>query len=162
MKKIIFEIDDEPSVLIFKGSEIITKACDVYIPSLTEEQKAKHYLRWLNSEGAIYNPKTIEELDEDDREFYEESNFYVFRIKPQVRKIINELKDEDNSRYIYWLEDNDELVPINNYSDILDSVEHCLTTLVGFDGAAYQVSENETTQVIIMTLDWNYEDEYEK
>jgi len=157
MEKINFEIDDEPSVLIFKGSEIITKACDVYVPSLTEEQKAKHYLRWLHREGANYNPKTIEELDEDDREFYEESNFYVFRIKPEVRKIINEQEDEDNPRYIYWLnEDNDELVTIKNFSDLLDSVELYLT-LIDSDGGSYQVSENETTLVIITTLNWDHD-----
>lgn len=159
MKKINFEIDnDEPPALIFRGSEIITKACDVYVPSLTEEQKAKHYLRWLHKDGAIYDPKTIEELDEDDREFYEESNFYIFRIKPEVRKIINEL--ETNPRYVYWLnEDNDELVSINNFSDILDSIDSRLATLVDFDGAAYDVSENETTLVIITTLNWDCADE---
>jgi len=96
-------------------------------------------------------------LDEDDREFYEESNFYVFRIKPEVRKIINEQEDEDNPRYIYWLnEDNDELVTIKNFSDLLDSVELYLT-LIDSDGGSYQVSENETTLVIITTLNWNHD-----
>ena len=155
MKKLNFEIEnDEPPAIIFTSSEIITKACDVYVPSLTEEQKAKHYLRWIHKEGAIYNPKTIEGLDEDDREFYEESNFYVFRIKPEVRKIINEL--ETNPRYVYWLnEDNNELIPINNFSDIFDSVELYLT----LGCAVYPVSENETTKVMIVPENWNYDDE---
>lgn len=154
MKKINFEIDNaEPPALIFTGSEIITKACDVYVPYLTEEQKAKHYLRWLHKDGAIYDPKTVEELDEDDREFYEESNFYIFRIKPEVRKIINEL--ETNPRYVYWLnEDNDELVSINNFSDIFDSVELYLT-LMDSEGGAYQVSRNEITEVMIISETFN-------
>jgi hypothetical protein len=155
MKKLNFEIEnDEPPAIIFTSSEIITKACDVYVPSLTEEQKAKHYLRWIHKEGAIYNPKTIEELDEDDSEFYEESNFYVFRIKPEIIKLINEL--ETNPRYVYWLnEDNYDLVPINNFSDIFDSVELYLT----LGCAAYPVSENELTKVMIVSENWICDDE---
>lgn len=160
MKKINFEInDDEPNALIFTGSEIITKVCDVYVPYLTEDQKAKHYLRWLHVDGAVYDPKTIEELDEDDREFYEESNFYVFRIKPEIIKLINEL--ETNPRYIYWLnednDDSDELVTINNFSDIFDSVELYLTLIDPY-GRAYQVSRNETTEVMIIPENWNYDE----
>ena len=91
MKKVEKTVIYKPNSLIFYDQDVILKTCNVYKPSLTEEQKQRHYLKWIQRKYNEYvtSPvnKSIDEISSKfGRHFYENSDFYIIRIKPEFLK----------------------------------------------------------------------------
>lgn len=96
----------ESNALILQDDEIITKTCDVYKLDLTEDQKAKHFLIYLRNHE-LFPPTSIEGLRKTS--YWEEvknSDFYVFRLKEEFRKMLKIRKGWNNNEY--WFSFNEE------------------------------------------------------
>ena len=132
------ELNLKPDALILHDDEIITKMCNVYKLDLTEDQKEKHYLNYLrNHELFRLRPTSIESLRKTPYwEDVKNSDFYVFRLKEEFRKMLKATKSAwENSYGEYWFFFNkeeftllynncidDELEPISDLSDLFEFI----------------------------------------
>lgn len=164
MKKVEKTVIYKPNSLIFYDQDVILKTCNVYKPSLTEEQKQRHYLKWIQREYSEYieSPmnKSIDEISSKyGRYFYENSDFYIIKIKPEFleEQVKGEIIFHYDSDYSYL---RDLYTSTDVYYAVSDYLERHsdgrLATVTNYTGGLTQVwmIQNSHPFLRMIRSDW--------
>ena len=162
----------KPNALILHDDEILTETCDVYKLDLTEDQKAKHFLKYLRNRE-LYPPTSIEGLQKTS--YWGEvknSDFYVFRLKEEFRKMLKIKKSLNNNEYwfffneeeltLLWDDDSSiscEIKSIPDPSDLFDLISEYIDYRTDYSYSENKlICDNGITQVrLIHNIDQIFE-----
>lgn len=164
MKEVKKTVIYKPNSLIFYDQDVVIKTCNIYKPDLTEDRKQRHYLKWIQRKYDEYvtSPvnKSIDELSSKyGRYFYENSDFYVIKIKPEFLKELEKEEitfhygsDYSSLRNLYF--STDIFDAVGDY--ILRSSDGRLATVTYYTGGLTQVwmIQNSHPFLRMIKSDW--------
>ena len=164
MKEVKEIVSYKPNSLVFYDQDVILKTCNIYKPDLTKEQKQRHYLKWVQRKYAEYIESPVNKsLDEISSKygsyFYDHSDFYIIKIKPEFLEELNkgEIKFRYDSDYSYLRDLYDSTDIFYAVSDYIErSSSGRLATVSYYTGGLTQVwlIQNDHPFLRMIKSDW--------